>query len=268
MEKNIIFQLESVAKEKNNQGKLAQYLLDYTGDFHDLKIRKICDDIYVSIATATRLAKRLNLSGFNELRIYLMEERKTEKFLQNHNRDLTIDEYYSDIKESLSMTIYSIEPDNLVKIAYLIANCTKIDFYGVAGSNVILQDFAYKLARLNKQISVYGDTHLQHVQACNSDNNTIAFALSYSAQTQDVIEKLEIAKNRGAHTILMTSNKYLELDYIDEILLVSAKDMSRRTYSITSRIASLAILDLLYLKILDSDFEKYESILNETRLDK
>ncbi len=268
MEKNIIFQLEGVAKEKNNQGKLAQYLLDYKGDFHDLKIRKICDDIYVSIATATRLAKRLNLSGFNELRIYLMEERKTEKFLQNHNRDLTIDEYYSDIKESLSKTIYSIEPENVVDIAYRISKCEKIDFYAVGGSNVILQDFAYKLARINKQISVYGDTHLQHVQACNSNQKTIAFALSYSAQTHEIIEKLKVAKSRGAYTILMTSNKYLELDYVDEMLLVNAKDMSRRTYSITSRIASLAILDLLYLKILDSDFENYESILNETRLDK
>ncbi len=268
MEKNIIYQLQNVAKESNNQAKLARYLLKYEGDFHDLKIRNICDDIYVSIATATRLAKRLELSGFNELRIYLMEERKTEKFLQNHNRDLTVDEYYKDINDSLANTIYSIDPEYLIALSHLIADKRKIDFYGVGGSNVILQDFAFKLARLQKEISVYGDSHLQHVQASNSNSETIAFALSYSAQTKDVISKLELAKSRGAITILMTSNKNHGFNFVDYTLDVNAKDISRRTFSITSRIASLAILDLLYLKIMDSDYEYYSKILDESRLEK
>ncbi len=268
MGKDIIYQLEKVAKENNNQGMLARYLLDYQGEIKDLKIRKICDEIFVSIATATRLAKRLNLSGFNELKIYLQEERSAEQHAMNHSRDLSFDEYYQDITESLSKTIYSIDPNMIQGISEQINQCNKIDFYGVGGTNVTLQDFAYKLARLNKQVSVYGDTHLQHVQACNSNHDSIAFALSYSGQTKDVINKLELAKERGAHTILMTSNKYLKHAFIDEIILVNAKDMSRRTFSITSRIASLAILDLLYLKILDLDHEKYREILNETRLEK
>lgn len=268
MERNIIYQLEVVAKERNNQGKLAQFLLDYKGDFNDLKIRMICDELYVSIATATRLAKRLNLNGFNELRIYLMQERQSEKYLKNHNKDLTVDEYYEDIKESLNKTIYSIEPNNLIKISQKIAACENIDFYAVAGSNVILQDFAYKIERLNIPISVYGDNHLQHVKASNSKETTIAFALSYSGETKEVLEKLQLAKQRGAYTILMTSNLYLQLDYVDEFLHVKAKDLSRRTYSITSRIASLAILDLLYLKLLDLNHQQYEEILDKTRLQK
>ncbi len=75
MEKDVISKLTKIANEENNQGRLANYLLNYQGEIMDLKIRVICDEIFVSVATATRLAKRLDLSGFNELRIYLAEEK-------------------------------------------------------------------------------------------------------------------------------------------------------------------------------------------------
>lgn len=268
MRKNIIEQLEKIAKEKNNQGKLAKYLLSYEGDLIDLKIRMICDDIYVSVATATRLAKRLDLSGFNELRFFLTEEFNERTNKINQSRDISIEKYKCDIQTSIDQTLGITSIEEIEIISKLILKTPNIDFYAVGGSNVILQDLSYKLARLKKRTSVYSDTHLQYVQAMNSDKQTIAFALSYSGTTEEIINMLKIAKENDAITILMTQNDKLSVEYIDYIIPIDSTDLSCRTYSITSRIAALTVLDLIYLKIIDFDFEHYQEILEKTRKQK
>lgn len=268
MEKDVISKLTKIANEENNQGRLANYLLNYQGEIMDLKIRVICDEIFVSVATATRLAKRLDLSGFNELRIYLAEEKKLRTTSQNSMKNISIEKYYNEITSSLKQTMESTIYSEVIEISQLLADYQQIDFYGVGGSNVILQDFAYKLARLGKSISVYSDTHLQYVQAINSTDKTIAFALSYSGTTEEVLNMLEIAKKNNAYTILMTHNNELKETYIDQVLLIESTDLSSRTYSITSRIAALSTLDLIYLKLIDIDFDYYQSILEKTRKQK
>ncbi len=268
MQKNVIEKLEKIAKEKNNQGRLAAYLLNYEGDLLDLKIRMICDDIYVSVATATRLAKRLELNGFNELRIYLIEELKERDINRNQIRNISIDNYYTDIKNSLDKTLSITSFEQIKIISSELMAYNNIDFYAVGGSNVILQDIAYKLARLKKRVSVYSDTHLQYVQAMNSDQTTMAFALSYSGTTEEILNMLKIAKVNGAKTILMTHNQEIDYEYVDYVIPIDSTELSCRTYSITSRIAALTILDLLYLKMIDSDFEHYQTILEKTRKQK
>ncbi len=183
-------------------------------------------------------------------------------------KNISIEKYYNEITSSLKQTMESTIYSEVIKISQLLADYQQIDFYGVGGSNVILQDFAYKLARLGKSISVYSDTHLQYVQAINSTDKTIAFALSYSGTTEEVLNMLEIAKKNNAYTILMTHNNELKETYIDQVLLIESTDLSSRTYSITSRIAALSTLDLIYLKLIDIDFDYYQSILEKTRKQK
>ncbi len=268
MSKDVINKLSKIAIEENNQGRLADYLLNYQGEIKDLKIRVICDEIFVSVATATRLAKRLGLGGFNELRIYLAEEKKIRNTSQNSMKNISIEKYYNEITNSLKQTMETTVYSEIIKISQLLEEYQQIDFYGVGGSNVILQDFAYKLARLGKSISVYSDTHLQYVQAINSTDKTIAFALSYSGTTQEILSMLDVAKKNNAYTILMTHNTDLKEEYIDQILLIESTDLASRTYSISSRIAALSTLDLIYLKLIDRNFDYYQTILEKTRKQK
>ncbi len=268
MDRGIINKLTTITNENTSQGELAKYLLNYQGDVSELKIRVICDDIYVSIATATRLAKRLNLSGFNELKLYLQEEKIQQSLTNKHYQDITAKTYKNDINQTLNDTFELIDDNIVRKISEVIASRSIIDFYAVGGSNIVISDFAYKLARLKKRIFVEGDVHLQHVQAMNSTNDTIAFSLSYSGTTTDIIKMLKLAKKNGAITILITGNANISYDFIDYIVLIKATDMSRRMYSITSRIAALSVLDLIYLKIIDIDYEKNSNILEHTRYNK
>lgn len=268
MGKSIISQLETIANtEETNQASLARYILAYEGDLNKVKVSTVCEEIFVSPATASRLAKRLNMSSFNELRFYVLEEKQRQAKVNKHYTDITMQKYYADIKYSLANTFNELDEDLIKEVAKVIHGARKIDFYGVGGSNVVLQDFAYKIARLKKSVTVHADTHLQYVEAMNSDEECVAIGLSYSGVTREVINALDISKVNGSKTVLLSHNKEAAEQY-DYPIYIESTEQDIRTYSISSRLASLAILDLIYLKLIMIDPEYYKGILEANRMRK
>lgn len=192
--KNIIPKLETIAQEKSNMGLLANYLLGYEGDIAELKISKICDDLYISIASATRLAKRLDLDCFSQLKIYLVNERTQNKVSTQKYTNISSQKYFDDIVVSLNTTLNTVDLDVTTEVSNEIMNVSRVNFYAVGGSHVIVTDFAQKLARLKIQVNFYGDAHLQYVEAANSDNSAVSVGLSYSGLTQEILDNLSVSK--------------------------------------------------------------------------
>lgn len=263
--KNIIPKLEDISQEASNMGVLANYLLEYQGDIADLKISKICDELYISVASATRLAKRLGLDGFSQLKIYLAEEKTQNKISTQRYKNISTTKYYNDVIESLHNTLANINLEIIDKLSDEIENASKVNFFAVGGSNIIVTDFAQKLSRIKIPVTFNGDTHIQFVEASNCDASQLCLGLSYSGLTHEILSNLQIGKKNGAKTVLVTNNQNINYDFIDYVVDISSVDNSTRTYSISSRFSALAVFDLLYLSIIDKRPEHYNQILEHNR---
>ncbi|MFV0289190.1 MAG: MurR/RpiR family transcriptional regulator [Mycoplasmatales bacterium] len=244
---------------------LANFLLNYQADYKNLKIIQICNELYISNATPTRLAQNLGLSGFNELKI-LLENNKLQENLtakQYENKDLLY--YIQDISSSLknSFALFSQEKINFI-IQKIIA-AQKIKIFAVGGSYISALDFHYKLLRINLPCFIESDRHVQHYLAKNLTPKDVAIGISYSGLTKEVLKGLEIAKKNGAYTILITSNVNINPDKYDEIVYIKHDEISTRGFSIISRTTVIAILDIIYINILNSNSTYYYKILRETR---
>lgn len=262
---NLIPKLESVSLETGNIGILAKYLLEYDGDVSKLKTSHLCDELFISAASTTRLAKRLGLDGFPELKIYLQQEREANLKASNKYSDITAQKYYDDIVNSLAVTLTNASDQQLLAISQEIEKASKVNLFAVGGSNTIITDFGQKLLRIRKSVTYSGDNHFQFVEACNSDESTICIGLSYSGITHEVLANLQTSKQNGATTVLITNNKDVKYDFLDHVVVISSSDNSMRTYSISSRFSSLAILDLLYLNVIETNPEYYNQILEHNR---
>lgn len=263
--KNIIPKLEAISKEQSNMGALASYLLSYDSDIADLKISKICDELYISVASATRLAKRLGLDGFSQLKIYLAEEKTQNKMSNQRYKNISATKYYNDVIDSLHNTLANVDLEMIDKLSDELETATKVNFFAVGGSNVIITDFAQKLSRIKVPVTFSGDTHIQFVEAANSCPGELSIGLSYSGLTHEILSNLQTSKQNGATTVIVTNNKNLKYDFIDYIVDVSSVDNSMRTYSISSRFSALAVFDLLYLSIIDKRPEYYNQLLEHNR---
>lgn len=249
--KNIIPKLEKISVETGNMGLLANYLLNYEDNLADLKVKDICDDLYISVASATRLAKHLGLNGFSELKTYLAIE-KTQNQLSNANyQSSNAKEYYNNACIALDNTLRIIDMDMINIIANDILEAQRVNLFAIGESNLTLQDFGHKLKRVGILVNFQADSHLQFVEASTSNEHTVALALSYSGISRDVLNSLRVSKLAHAKTILLTSNELLEEAYIDKYLLISSEEATKRSFSFESRICTHAILDLIFLRILE-----------------
>lgn len=249
--KNIIPKLEKISTEQGNMALLANYLLKYDGDLAELKVKDICNDLYISVASATRLAKHMGLNGFSELKTYLSIERNQNMISDAHYQSSSAQEYYNNACIALENTLKHIDMQTVNIIAEHILDSTRVNLFGIGESNLTLQDFGHKLKRVGILVNFQPDTHLQFVEASTSDAKTVAIALSYSGLSKDVLNSLRVSKLSQANTVMITSNELLEHDYIDNYLLIGSEEASKRSFSFESRLCTHAILDLIFLRILE-----------------
>ncbi len=261
----LINNLENIASENNNMGLLASYLLSYDKDMNELTIQNICNELYISVASATRLAKRLGYNGFKELKLDLILENKDVLKAEQKYLDITTKKYYQDIANSLSDTLHYVDMNEIKEVSNKLRHATKLNCFAIGGSNITLMDFSYKIQRINKPTTCFADSHMQYVEAKNSDKNTMTIALSYSGITTEVLNNLKLAHEYNSTTVLITGNENIDLEYVDYLIIVKSDQNSKRTYSIASRLSTISILDLIYLSIIESDPKFYNKILHNNR---
>ncbi len=249
--KNIIPKLEKISIEHGNMGLLANYLLNYEGNLSELKVKDICDDLYISVASATRLAKHMGLNGFSELKTYLAIEKSQNQLSNANYQSSNARDYYNNTCIALDNTLRLIDMDKVNQIATDVINSNRVNLFAIGESNLTLQDFGHKLKRVGILVNFQPDPHLQFVEASTSSEETVAIALSYSGLSKDVLNCLRVSKLSSAKTILLTSNELLDEKYIDEYLLISSEEATKRSFSFESRICTHAILDLIFIRILE-----------------
>lgn len=246
---NIIPKLEKISTERGNMALLARYLLDYQGNLSELKVKEICDDLYISVASATRLAKHLGLNGFSELKTYLAIEQSQNETDENEFQNNITKDYYKTITNTLDNTLKIIDIALINQIAKDILEYKQVNLFGGGEDILILQEFGYKLMCLGIKTSFYQQQHLQKVEAMTSDNQTLAIGLDFCGDQISILDHMNECKKQGAKTIVLTSNELFDTTNVDNIILISGGHVNFNYTSISRRICSQAVFDLILLKI-------------------
>ncbi len=249
--KNIIPKLEKISVQSGNMGLLANYLLNYEGNLSELKVKDICDELFISVASATRLAKHIGLNGFSELKTYLAIEKNQNEQSNNTYQSNSSKDYYNSACIALENTIRLIDDKLVDNIANEILSSNRVNLFGIGESNLTLCDFGHKLKRIGFLVNFQADSHLQFVEASTSNDKTVALALSYSGLSKGVLQSLKVSKHVGAKTFIITNNETLDETYIDKYFLIHSNEATKRSFSFESRLCSHAILDLIFLRILE-----------------
>lgn len=93
----------------------------------------------------------------------------------------------------------------------------------------------------------------------------VAVAFSHSGCSMDTVKALKLAQKAGAGTIAITSRKNpLLARYADVCLCTGGEEAVIYGTAIFSRIPDLAVVDLLYMGIIQSDYERFSRSLDKS----
>ncbi|KAF1298441.1 sugar isomerase [Enterococcus sp. JM4C] len=235
------------------------YILEKKEAIKKMTIREICDDTFSSPAILIRIAKKMNFDGWSTLKEALL---KDFQYLSSNFSDIepntpftkndgvtTITNkiaslYQSTIQDSLSL----LDHDTMQQSLDLLLNSTEIKIFGNNVNLLITQDFAHKMNRIRCYTSVSQIDGEQLFDAVNCRDGATAIVISYSGETERVLDILPILKKRNIPILAITSLGDNSLaQAADCVLNITTRE---RLYSkignMTPNISIQFILDCIY----------------------
>jgi len=125
----------------------------------------------------------------------------------------------------------------------------RIEFYGVGNSGIVAQDAQHKFFRLGVSAAAVSDGHVQVMSATMLQPGDCAVVISNSGRSRDLLDAAEIARKKGATTILITASGSplaATASGNQQVLLAADHPEDYDRYSpMVSRLLHLVIIDIL-----------------------
>lgn len=252
--------IAKINARKENMSKaealVCDYIIQHPEEVIYLSVSELALKSGVSDATVIRASQKIGARSYQDLKITIAQDLVSP--LQAVNEEITVDDNANTVTEkvfqgilhTLDMT-YKIQDAALLdRAADMLLNSNRICICGLGNSHAIAADIQHKFMRLGLNANAYADNHLQVICSSFMKKGDILFAVSHSGSSHDVVHAAEIARSNGALVISLTNAGRSPLSDISDISLhTDSEETKYRRVALSSRIAQMAIVDVLYTMI-------------------
>ena len=275
--KNALLRLrEASASLSAAEQQIARYITENPEEATLLTVRELAQRTFTSPSSVVRVCRSVGFDGYKELRRALVGElaalgdkgRHAEAELSPADsvRDIVDKVTHKNI-QSLSDSQLLLSPEVVEQCVQLLDSCRCVLLFGLGSSLLVAHDTYLKLLRLDKPCVVNDDWHSQLLSARNATPADVGIAISYSGQTAEVIECMKALKANGVPTIAITRyspSRVAEL--ADYKLYIAANESLFRNGAMSSRIAQLNAVDILYTAYASLHYEDTLRALTRTHV--
>ena len=250
---NTLLQLmsdESVRLSKSDK-KLASIILKDPSAIIHLPIARLAATADVSEPTVNRFCHKLGCDGYPDFKLKLAQEISSsgQIFVQDLHGDddssAVMNKIMTAIQQSMQSLSQSLKPEALNLAAEKIAHCKSINFFGMGASSSVTLDAQHKFFRLGIPVIAHTDFITQSMVCSMTGPDDVVILISYSGRTEAMVRNAEIAKQRGAIIIGLTSEGSPLSELCDVVLNAVAIEDTDLFTPMTSRIIHLAVIDML-----------------------
>jgi len=259
----------------NAEKKVADYFLNNMEDVFNKPIAQLAQESGVSKVAWVRFCKDIGYDGLKDLKKALFSQLR-EKV------DEAVADPFSDIRDirstksliegvkqnsirAMQDTAEILDPNALETAANAILNARSVRIFGVGASGMVGEDLHSKLIRINKYSYFASDHHSQLTYAASMTSQDVAVLISMSGTTAEVLEILSLIKKCNTPSIALTKYSKTPLAMnADTVLYVSTPEISRRSGAMSSRLAQLMVIDMLFTAVAHMDYDSIAGILEKS----
>lgn len=271
---NLLKIKELVSNLNPTERRIATYILENTEEIPHLSIKKLAERSGTSEAAIVRFCKAIEFKGYKDFKIDITSEISAfQKDDEDKYTDIRPGDKIESIIENVCLNNQKSIVDTLKILDYgevkeavnAIHKAKRVDFYGMGASGIIALDGQQKFMRINKFSVAYADGHMQVTAAANLTKGDVAVIISYSGETKDIVDTMNVAKESGATIISITRyGKSTVSEGSDIKLFLSTPETSMRSGAMGSRIAQLNIIDILFSGVASLEYNNIKKSLDKT----
>ncbi len=239
--------------------RVARLVLTDPRTFARLPVRELAERAHVSKPTVVRFCRSMGYDGLADFKLKLAGS--VSEGVPFIHRSVDADDKTGDVLVKVvdNAVAAFLQYRNaastvaLERAAEAIAATWKtgkrIEFYGVGNSGIVAQDAQHKFFRLGVTSIATSDGHMQVMSATLLGPGDCAVIISNSGRSRDLLDAAEIARRKGATTIVITatgSPLARAATGAQQILLAADHPEDYDRYSpMVSRLLHLVIIDIL-----------------------
>lgn len=248
--------------------KVADYVIAHQRDTQFLSISDLAEACGVAEATVSRFCRRLQYKGYNTFKLAVanatagndghtvsMEQASEAGAIAENCRKC-----YAADADALAQTLSLVRPESVAHAARILSEAQRVLCMGQGDSMIMAMEAAHLFSTAFPGYVAISDAHGQIISSATLTPSDAVLLFSYSGSTWDNLKLLQIAKEQGARTILLTRfPKSPAADYADVILQCGASEAPRQVGTVSARMAQLLLLDILFTEVCRIDGDRARS---------
>lgn len=268
LKENVCFRIEErYSRLRASEKKVADYILLNMKKVKELSLEELSTASGVSQPTVVRFVKAIGFGGYREFKYYLVAELAGEEqevsamygypISKMDRMDEIPAKTIATTIRMLEDTLKSISVDVFLKVIDAIIHAKRIDIYGVENSGTTISDLVTKMLYLGINCRYFKDYYLQRICASSLEKGDVAIGISYSGCSKDTVDVIKIAKKRGAKVIVITNFANAKISEYADLKISMTHQQFFHGDAIFSRASQIAVVDMIYMGIILSNYEHY-----------
>ena len=253
---------------------VARFVREHLAETAGMTVSRLADATHVSQPTVIRFSRKLGFDGYRELR-YVLRHPETihevtfdpmEGFDLNpwDDMDQIPAKAATGAVQLIEELRHSVDVHAFRQACALLAQARVVDVLGVEDSLTPATDLFTKFTYLGLACRLDMDSYVRHIGAGHLTKDDVAIAFSHSGSSVDTVKALRAAKTAGAHTIAVTHTVGAPLAAAADVTLLTGGGHQIHGNAIFSRVANIALVDMLYMGVILSDYGRFSTALDES----
>jgi DNA-binding MurR/RpiR family transcriptional regulator len=273
MSTNCLLYIQGIYESmRPSEKQISNYILEQPQRIIHFSVTELAKRVGVSDATIVKFCQKLDYKGYQDFKIALAKELNDTKEtrygeIEAHDDIEVIKEKIINTEcEALQNTMRVLQTAELEQAVEMISNARLIHIYGVGASGFVALDAETKFLRIGLNCNAFMDPHQQIAFAALLGKEDAAIGISYSGATKDTVKALKVAKQSGAATMCITNCHSSPITKVAGIkLFTSCKEGRFRSGAMASRLAQLAVIDVIFVAVAVKRYDLTLKYLERTR---
>ncbi|NDL56833.1 MurR/RpiR family transcriptional regulator [Phytoactinopolyspora mesophila] len=259
------------------QRTVAELIMADPGRVAQLNVLDLAEVCGVSTGSIARLCRALGLDGYASLRISLAADSgrsEREAWDSDIGPDIAAEDdlqrvatvISTAITGTVSNTLNQVDLPEVDRAADALVGAGRVHLVGFGGSGASATECMGRLHRVGIPTWAITDVHTAMSGMAVLGAGDVVVAISHSGRTREVLDLIAEAAARGAIVVAVTNDPSSPIArHADIVLRTSAGLDGFRSEGVLARHAQLAVLDLLYVAVVQRTSAQSAEALTATR---
>ena len=269
MGKDIIaLMIQEYERFTRSERKIVDYVLEHQEETQYVSITDLSAQCGVAVSTVSLFCRKLKLAGFNDFKLELARaalparaafSEPGSEITEGDSAAAVMGKVLSAVQDALNNAYHMLSEQEIIRAADLLRRAGQVVCLGQGNHSVVALAAWAQFSTTSPKFKTIQDSHMQTVVLSTLAEGDAVLYFSYSGATHELLEAVEVIRNRGGKLILVTRYPNSPASaYADAVLLCGPNEQPFQFGTSAALIAQLYVVEVLLSEFVRRDPEGAE----------